>query len=48
MTPELAEECEYWDEIRDKLVSIRADAPRARRPREMPFPHPEDIVIDPE
>lgn len=44
----IAEECEAWEEIRNKLIELRAEAERAGRPPAMPFPHPDDIVIDPE
>lgn len=45
---EIAEECEHWEEIRNKLIRLRAEAEKAGRPPSIPFPHPDDIVIDPD
>jgi hypothetical protein len=45
---EIADECEHWEEIRNKLIRLRADAEKAGRPPSIPFPHPDDIVIDPD
>lgn len=44
----IAEECEHWDELREKLIRMRTEAELAGRPPSVPFPHPDDIVIDPE
>lgn len=44
----IAEECEHWDEIRARLIFLRADAARTGRPPQVPHPHADDIVIDPE
>lgn len=44
----IAEECEAWEDIRNRLIELRAESERLGRPPAMPFPHPDDIVIDPE
>ena len=45
---EIADECEHWEEIRSRLVRLHAEAEKAGRPPSVPFPHPDDIVIDPD
>lgn len=44
----IADECEHWEEIRQKLVRLRAEAEKAGRPPSVPFPHPDDVAIDPD
>ena len=43
----IAEECEWWEEARDKLVAMRLAAEHTGQPTAVPFPHPDDIIIDP-